>query len=117
MKTLIMILLLSGCSNTWVKRGTLVAGNAAVLCDLSQTLWMNHDNRWDRGYQEANPILGHSPSRDTIYAANLSTIAINTALYYFLPGKWGTYFNAGVLSVEGANVMTQPLGSAIHGCK
>ena len=119
MKTLILLLVLvSGCSNVWVRRGTLIAGNAAVACDLSQTLWMNHGNRWDRGYQEANPILGHSPSEETIYAANLGTIAVNTALYFILPEKWGTYVNAGVFGVEAANVTTQPLGSALrYGCR
>lgn len=105
---LFVILAVSACNNVWERRATLVASNAVILCDLSQTLWMADNGKWDHGIVEANPILGQTPSTGTIVAASLGSIAVNTAMYFILPNKWGHYVNLGVLGVEGLNVATQP---------
>lgn len=125
-RMLVVMVMLTGCLSgsqaRWAKRASLAAGNAAILCDLSQTLWMADGGKWDHGLSEMNPVLGRYPGTGTIIGASLGSIAVNTALYYLLPGSWGTYVNGGVLLVEGANVTTQPnnpqMGYADHhhGC-
>ena len=98
----------AGCSPTWTHRAIVAGGDAAILCDLSQTLWMADGGRFDHGLEEANPLLGRQPSTGAIVAANLGAIAVNTALYFVLPRRWGLAVNAGVLLGEGWNVATQP---------
>ena len=60
MRTLLLIALLSACQN-YAPRGLLVASNAVILCDLSQTLWMADGGRWDHDFYEQNPLLGTQP--------------------------------------------------------
>jgi hypothetical protein len=103
-----LLLLVDACTPAWGKRATLVASNLVVLCDLSQTTWMADGGKWDHMLHEGNPVLGEHPSEAAIVTASLSTIVVNTALYYLLPGDWGFYVNGSVLLVEGANVTTQP---------
>jgi hypothetical protein len=124
----VLALALTGCAGldreTFARRSLLVASDAVILCDLSQTLWMANGGRWNVGLREANPMLGSFPSNGAIVAANLGAIALNTAAYYILPRRWGSFVNGGVLLVEGANVATQPnhntsdgyTGGQHHGC-
>lgn len=109
MKLLILLTLLVGCTGTWQRRAVLAGGTAVILCDLSQTTWMNDNNKWDRGLHEGDPLLGSThPSEGVVLAANLGSIALNAVAYLVLPARWGLAVNSSVFVVEGANVTTQP---------
>lgn len=120
MRNALLVLALSttaACMGTWEKHPTferhasaamLVASDAAIVCDLSQTLWMADGGKYDRGLTELNPVLGRTPSPERIIATNIAALAVNTAAYFVLPKKWRPYYFMSVTLVEGGNVLTQP---------
>lgn len=119
MRNALLVLALStaACMGTWEKHPTferhasaamLVASDAAIVCDLSQTLWMADGGKYDRGLTELNPVLGRTPSTERIIATNIAALATNTAAYFVLPKKWRPYYFMSVVLVEGGNVLTQP---------
>jgi hypothetical protein len=113
---LVLTLSLMACMGTWEKHPTferrasaamLIASDAAIVCDLSQTLWMANRGRYDRGLTELNPVLGRTPSPARIVATNIVALGANTAAYFLLPKRWRPYYYL-VTLVEVANVLTQP---------
>ena len=126
MRNALLVLALSvaascaACMGTWEKYPTferrtsltlMVASNAAIVCDLSQTLWMAHGGRYDRGLIELNPVLGRTPSPGRIVATHIAALVANTATYFVLPKKWRPYYFIAAVTIEGANVLTQPSAS------
>lgn len=119
------------CAGTWERHPTLerrtslalmATSDAAIACDMSQTLWMADGGKWDHGLHEGNPLLGTHPSPTIIVGASVAALAVNTAAYFVLPARWRPYWFGGVTLVEGANVLhvpsnpdTQTFGEH-HGC-
>jgi hypothetical protein len=109
MKIFLCLVLLGGCvAPTKARVGAMLVGNAAIVCDWQQTLWMNHGNQWDRDRREINPLLGPMPSQTQIYTASALALLTNTALTFMLKPKWATAWSLGVATGEGLNVLTQP---------
>lgn len=120
MRNVLLVLAISttaACMGTWEKHPTferhasvamVIVSDAAIVCDLSQTLWVADGGKYDHGLIELNPVLGRMPSPARIIATNIAALAVNTAAYFVLPRKWRPYYYMGVTLIEGGNVLTQP---------
>jgi hypothetical protein len=112
-KALILLILISGCSVTFTKKANklvLVESAAMISCDIGQTLWMNHDNKWDRGLTEMNPLQGRTPSQTRIVIGGLLWVGGNVLADKILSPKMAFVYLALTAVVETANVLTQPQG-------
>ncbi len=94
---LIVTVLASGCAGTWGDRGltaTYAASSALVACDAGQTIWASDSGRWDRvapnGQRlgELNPVLGQSPSPDTIAAIAVGHAVVGAVLLESNAPRW-----------------------------
>ena len=72
-----------GCSH--VNRTTLVASSAALACDWVQTRAAASDGWVD--FEEANPIMGRTPSVNTVDAYFATAAIANAAIWYFMPSS------------------------------
>lgn len=90
-----------------VNAGTLVASSALVACDWNQTRHAAARG-WHIGelpQWEANPLLGRAPSTGAVDAYFAGTIAVNAAVWYFVPARWRSVLPGFVIGAESATVL------------
>lgn len=88
---------------------TLTVSTAAIACDWAQTHKMAADG-WRAFYNphsksmqipsESNPIMGSNPSSATVDGYFIATIAINTAIWYFMPPKYRSALPLAVIAFQ-----------------
>lgn len=91
-KVLLGLLLLTGCS------GMEVTTNALLLADYAQTRQIAKQP--DMYYEKYNQFLSNNPSVRDVDKYFAGVFAVNTLLHKYLPEKYLSYYQTGLISVE-----------------
>lgn len=111
-----LALLASGCTlrqRKMIHVTGMMLGEASIYCDYRMTKFASHGGKWDIGFKEQNPVLGPTPSVNTLKFWGATTM-LATALIYWLPDSpvWDflkTTFYVTMPTLEIANDLTLPM--------
>ena len=99
MKAIILLFLVACTPNLRnVNRGMLVASTASIACDWGQTF--HAASRGWGEYEEANPVMGRTPSTTRVATYFIGALVINAAVWYLLPNKLKPVFSVAVTGFQ-----------------
>ena len=107
---LIMLVILSGCSELSVNRSLYVTSTTLLVADWGQTRYAaTHPQK----FTENNVIMGKQPSIATVNEYFAGWILGNTAMLFIMPTSWQKYWFLCITGLE-ISAVSNNYGAGVH---